>query len=69
MMTNNYKTATGIFYAYTIIYKICIYANSPDLHFKEAILSLISIGGFIMKKNELKLLSSRAINKIGNFMI
>lgn len=69
MMANNYKTATGSFYAYTIIYKICIYANSLDLHLKKAILSLISIGGFIMKKNEFKLLSNRAINKIGNFMI
>ena len=69
MMANNYKTATGSFSAYTIIYKICIYANSLDLHLKKAILSLISIGGFIMKKNEFKLLSSRAINKIGNFMI
>ena len=69
MMANNYKTATGSFYAYTIIYKICIYANSLDLRLKKAILSLILIGGFIMKKNEFKLLSSRAINKIGNFMI
>ena len=46
----------------------CIYAKKENLYLKSFTMYLNSNEGFFMKKNETKLLASRAVNKIGNVM-